>query len=158
MPSDISRAEVDAWLAQNGWFPGRDVADQVREHVAFRLRNAEEQGFPLARLESAMRFVNSFGLLTLPYPAAPEIAMVIKPDVGYRGDAEDFAELAGDIGRSVFPVGYETSERGIVLVDETGRFFYLHETGPYFLGDNEFEAFAWRLSGRQLRDAEDYYV
>ncbi|MFF3559006.1 SUKH-3 domain-containing protein [Streptomyces sp. NPDC002574] len=158
MPSDISRAEVESWLAQHGWFPGRNVADQIQEHVAFRMRNAEEQGFPLTRVENALRFVNSFGLLTLPYPAAPEIAMVIKPDVGYRGDAEDFAELAGNIGQAVFPVGYETSEGGIVLVDDSGRFFYLHATGAYFLGDDAFEAFAWRLGGRQLRDAEDYFV
>lgn len=48
----------------------------------------------------------------------------------------------------MFPVAHEPSEGGIVLLDDLGRVFYLHGTGPYFLGHDAHEAFARRLSGR----------
>ncbi|WP_431959833.1 SUKH-3 domain-containing protein [Actinacidiphila sp. bgisy160] len=86
------------------------------------------------------------------------MALVVRPDVGYEGDAEDFAEPAGGLRRPVLPVGYETSELGIVLADDLGRVFYRHWSGPYFLGHDVYEAFARRLSGSTLRDAEDLYA
>ncbi|MEU4095052.1 SUKH-3 domain-containing protein [Streptomyces sp. NPDC026673] len=151
-------ATVRPWLEEHGWHPGRDVRDRVGEHVAFRLRDAERQGFPLTPSAAALGFLYSYGLLRLPYRAASEIALVVRPDVGYEGDAEDFAELGANLRRPVFPVGYETSELGIVLVDDLGRLFYQHCTGPYFLGHDAYEAFARRLSGSTLRDAEDFHA
>ncbi|WUD75175.1 SUKH-3 domain-containing protein [Streptomyces sp. NBC_00510] len=151
-------ATVRPWLREHGWYPGRDVRDRIGEHLAFRLHEAERQGFPLTTFAAALGFLGSYGLLRLPYRAAPEIALVVRPDVGYEGDAEDFAELGGNLRRPVFPVGYETSEGGIVLVDDLGRVFYQHPTGPYFLGHDAYEAFARRLSGSALPDAEDFYV
>ncbi|MDX2709312.1 SUKH-3 domain-containing protein [Streptomyces sp. PA03-6a] len=149
---------VRRWLEEHGWYAGRDVRDPIAGHLAFRLRDAERQGFPLTASAAALRFLHTYGLLRLPYPKAPEIALVVRPDVGYEGDAEDFAELGGNLRRPVLPVGYETSEGGIVLVDDLGRVFCQHPTGPYFLGHDAYEAFARRLSGSVLPDAEDFHV
>ncbi|MET9431635.1 SUKH-3 domain-containing protein [Streptomyces sp. NPDC003036] len=56
-----------------------------------------------------------------------------------------------------FPVGYEEFDGGLVLIDETGRFFLMHHTGPYFLGMNAYEAIACLVRGGQA-DAEGYSV
>ncbi len=45
-----------------------------------------------------------------------------------------------------------------MLADDLGRVFYRHWSGPYFLGHDVYEAFARRLSGSTLRDAEDLYA
>lgn len=149
---------VRSWLRKHGWYAGRDVRDRIAEHLAFRLRDAERQGFPLTPSAAALRFLGSYGLLRLPHRGACEIALVVRPDVGYEGDAEDFDELGCNLRRPVFPVGYETSEDGIVLVDDLGRVFCQRSAGPYFLGHDANEAFARRLSGSVLPDAEDFSV
>jgi hypothetical protein len=41
----------------------------------------------------------------------------MKPTVGYDGDAAGTKELCGGLGVDLFPVGYEESEYGLVLVD-----------------------------------------
>lgn len=83
---------------------------------------------------------------------------MLDPTVGYEGDAEDFAQLASDLNRKIFPIGVETYEFGVWLIDDIGRFFYLHHTGGYFLGMNAYEAFSSILSGNTLSDAEGYFV
>ncbi|MGW2647747.1 SUKH-3 domain-containing protein [Streptomyces sp. NPDC001393] len=67
-------------------------------------------------------------------------------------------ELAEGLGTALFPVGYEASECGILLVDEKGRFFHLHHTGGYYSGHDEFDAFSRFLQGLEDPDAEDYFV
>jgi hypothetical protein len=80
------------------------------------------------------------------------------PTIGYEGDASLIAELATGLGVGLFPVGYEESERGLILVDETGRWFHLHHTGGYFLGADEYDAFSRFLNDTEVPDAEDYFV
>lgn len=82
----------------------------------------------------------------------------MKPTLGYEGDAAVIAELAAGLGVGLFPVGYEESERGLILVDDTGRWFHLHHTGGYFLGKDEHDAFSRFLSGEEAPDAEDYFA
>ncbi|MGI5250478.1 SUKH-3 domain-containing protein [Actinacidiphila glaucinigra] len=148
---------VRRWLEEHGCYAGRDVRERIDEHLAFRPRDAARQGFPLTPPAAALDFLRTYGLLRLPYPKAPEIALAVRP-VGRPGGAEDFAEPAAGLGRPVFHVAHEPSEGGIVQLDDLGRVFYLHGTGPYFLGHDAHEAFARRLSGRTLRDAADLYA
>ncbi|MEV4743336.1 SUKH-3 domain-containing protein [Streptomyces sp. NPDC049555] len=151
--------EVAGWLTEHGWFPGRDIGPRADELIQVRVDDATRQGWQLAPLETAVRFVHEYGDLELRSPRkSPDVVLTIKPTGGYEGDVEDFAELGEGLGVRLFPVAYETYERGIWLVDETGRFFYWHHTGGYFLGENEYEAFAAAMSGRLLPDAEDYFV
>lgn len=80
------------------------------------------------------------------------------PTVTYKGDTENIRELAESLGTSLFPVGYESSEAGFILVDATGRFFLLHHTGGYFLGFDEHDAFKRFLNNVSAPDAEDFFV
>ncbi len=80
------------------------------------------------------------------------------PTLGYDGDAAAIKELSSGLGVDLFPVGYETSEYGIILADEKGRLFHLHHTGGYYLGVNEFDAFSRFIQGLPDSDAEDYFV
>ncbi|MFF4156584.1 SUKH-3 domain-containing protein [Streptomyces sp. NPDC001678] len=144
---------------EGGWFPGRDIGPLANELTRMRVRDAARQGETLKPSGTAVRFIRSYGDLELPFPrSSPEVKLVLDPTGGYDGDAGNFVELAQNIGRKLFPGAFETYECGIWLIDETGRFFYSHHTGFYFLGENEYEAFAMALSGWTRPDAEDFYV
>ncbi|GAA2264121.1 MULTISPECIES: SUKH-3 domain-containing protein [Kitasatospora] len=153
-----TRRETEDWLAANGWFPGRDVGALADELVAVRVQDADEQGAPLVPSKAAVDFIHSYGDLTLTYPNNPQVTLILKPTIGYRGDAEEINELGKELGEPLFPVGFETGENGIILVTPRGRFFYLHHTGGYYLGENALEALGNRLGGGLLQDAEDFFV
>lgn len=42
-------------------------------------------------------------------------------------------------------------------MDESGRFFFSHHTGSYYLGSEKYEALMSLMSSR-MDDAEDYFV
>ncbi|KDN74014.1 hypothetical protein DF19_42265 [Streptomyces olindensis] len=146
-----------AWLASNGWTPDRDLGERAAELVEVRVRDAERQGVALAPSPAATRVVRAYGLLRLAHPKAAE-TWLMKPTLGHEGDAALIEELATGLGVGLFPVGYEESERGILLVDETGRWFHLHHTGGYFLGVDAYDAFSRFLRGVDAPDAEDWFV
>jgi hypothetical protein len=148
--------EVAEMLTANGWFPGRDIGTRADELIARRI--AYEDYPPLPVLPTATRFIRSYGELSFPYPGVPEMKLVVDPGSCWSGDNERIAQLGAGIGMALFPVGMEVAERGVWLVDAIGRFFFLHTTGYYFLGQNEYEAFETALRGDLLPDAEDYYL
>lgn len=155
MVSQQPASEVIAWLTSNGWTPDRDLGDRATELVEVRVGDAARQGITLTPPLAAVRVVQAYGLLRLPHPKAAE-TWLMKPTLGYEGDAALIEELAAGLGVGLFPVGYEESEGGLILVDETGRWFHLHHTGGYFLGVNAYDAFSRFLSGVNAPDAEDY--
>lgn len=67
-------------------------------------------------------------------------------------------ELASGLGVQVFPVGFETEEEGVLVIDQRGRLFLLRPAGAYYLGDTAEDAFRKRLSGTRLRNAEDLFT
>jgi hypothetical protein len=158
MTSAWSSRKVLDWLAGSGWSPGRDIGRAAEELIRVRVKDSERQGASLAPVEAAVRIVHSYGMLRLNQPHTPGCAWVMKPTIGYDGDAAAIKELGNGLGVELFPVGYEASEYGIVLVDERGRFFLLHHTGGYFLGENDFDAFDRFIRGGLAPDAEDYFV
>ncbi|MFE0424999.1 SUKH-3 domain-containing protein [Streptomyces sp. NPDC058953] len=161
MPSRRPPEKTGAWLRANGWRPGREEEPEqgatAGRLIEVRVRGSADQGFPLLPWAEVHRFVASYTGLELPVPLAPERRFRADPTFGYEGDAELITELAENLGRRLFPVGWETAENGIVLLDDTGRFFYLHHTGPYFLGADEPRALASLMTGDQ-EDADDYFV
>ncbi|WP_336049963.1 SUKH-3 domain-containing protein [Streptomyces sp. CA2R101] len=158
METVIGEEEVRSWLAEHGWFPGRDIGEEADRLITDRIRDFADQGVNIASLPCATAFVHEYGNLELPYPRSPGIKLVVTPAFGYEDDAEDIVELSQNLGRPIFPVAYETRELGIVLMDDTERVFYLHETGSYFVAERPIEAFAKRLEGSRLQDAEDFFV
>ncbi|MFJ1749099.1 SUKH-3 domain-containing protein [Streptomyces sp. NPDC088116] len=157
MRSPAPAEDVDRWLRAGGWFPGREDAAEADRLVQWRVDNSALQGFPLVPWDAAVHFVRSYASLDFPVPKSRDRVFRADPSFGYEGDAEDISELADNLGRRLFPVGYEAGENGIVLMDDSGRFFYLHHTGPYFLGANESQALSSLMTGDQ-DDAEDYFV
>ncbi|GAA3153012.1 SUKH-3 domain-containing protein [Streptomyces echinatus] len=105
--------------------------EQPLVRAIVRVRGSAAQGFPLRPWDEVRRFVSSCAGLECPMPLAPERRFRADPTFGYEGDAELVAQLAENLGHRLFPVGWETSENGIVLLVDTGRFFCLHHTGPY---------------------------
>ncbi|MEW2527666.1 SUKH-3 domain-containing protein [Streptomyces sp. NPDC047071] len=151
--------EVRAWLEGNGWVPGRDIGEaEAGELIDVRVQDSRRQGNPLVPVDAAVRVIRAYGGLTLRHPRVEDFAMEMRPTVGYEGDAALISELATQIGKRLFPVGYDSAEYGLILVDEIGRFFHLHHTGAYFWGLDEQDAFARFLSGAEALDAEDFFV
>lgn len=149
--------EVFAWLTSHGWTPGRDIGAEATELIEVRVRDAERQGVSLSPSPEAIHAIHTYGLLRLTHPKASE-TWFMTPTIGYDGDAALITELATGLGVGLFPVGYEESEHGLILVDETGRWFHLHHTGGYFLGADDNDAFYRFLNVARAPDAEDYFV
>ncbi|MBZ4322191.1 SUKH-3 domain-containing protein [Streptomyces huiliensis] len=158
MPPRKSPAEIEAWLGENGWFPERDIGRDADDAIAGREANLRDQGYPMTAPEVVRAFLHSYGLLELPYPNDPELILCLNPELAYQYDGSDIQELAEGLGVSVFPVGYETDEGAIVVMDEKERFFYIHDTGFYYMGQGVIDALATRLVGDVLQDAEDFYA
>ncbi|MFI5987056.1 SUKH-3 domain-containing protein [Streptomyces sp. NPDC051555] len=149
--------EVEAWLRRHGWTPDTRRTAEADRLIDARVRDSAGQGFPLQPWDAVRSFVSRYTGVEFPAPLAPERAFVADPTLGYQGDAEDITELAAEVGRRLFPVGYEFGEAGIVLMDDLGRFFYLHHTGPYFLGQDEAQALSSLMRGDQ-DEVDDYCV
>lgn len=158
MSSTGPTREVLDWLNRNGWFPGRDIGDSARDLIQVRLKDAEAQGFPLEAVEAAVHVIRTYGLLSLEHPRASDSAFETEPTGGYDGDAREIAEMAANLGVPLFPVGFESSELGIILVDKFGRWFLLHHTGGYFLGEDAYDAFSRFITNAETPDAEDFFV
>lgn len=155
---DAPPGDVLDWLVSNGWSKGRDIADRADELIHERIDASRRQGVVLIPVAAAERIIRSYGLLQLVRSDASDSTLVMKPTVGYDGDAEDIEELRQDIGVDIFPVGYDSGDFALVLVDEGGRFFSLHHTGAYFMGNDEFDAFGRFMRGVPDDDAEEYFV
>ncbi|MGW4855162.1 SUKH-3 domain-containing protein [Streptomyces sp. NPDC004288] len=153
----MTRDEVEAVLTEAGWFPGRDLGARLPGMLAFVADRFAEEGHPVEAFPAAADFVREFGGLRLVIPGTPPDAVGLTPHWIYEESGEDVAELARALGERLFPVGYETFDGAMVLVDETGRFFLLHHTGPSYLGADPFEAVGRLLRG-PLQDARGYFV
>ncbi|MEU4848695.1 SUKH-3 domain-containing protein [Streptomyces gilvosporeus] len=147
MNPEVSREEILQWLSTNGWSPGRDIADKAREFIDDAVADSVAEGFPVVPSESAERFVRTYGLLQLRHPGDPDEKLVTNPTGGYEGDFEEIAELAQEIGKSLFRVGYDLPEGGIFALAEDGCFYYIHHTGASYIGADEYEAFGNWLRG-----------
>lgn len=139
--------EVEAALTEAGWSPGRDIGDRLTGLLRFVTERFAEEGHPVEPFRAARDFVREFGGLRLVVPGTPPDAIGLTPHWIYEESAEDVADLAANLGRRLFPVGYEEFDGGMVLVDETGRFFLLHHTGPYYVGKSPYEAIGGLLRG-----------
>lgn len=149
--------DVDAWFRAHGWSLGRDVSDAVPAMVDEIAGRYREAGFPVAPLGTATAFLTEHGGLRLTLDAARQDHLYLTPYLGYGSAPADVAALARDLGVRLFPVGLDGSEGSPVLLDERGRFFYLHHTGAYYMGADKHEAML-ALAHAPMRDAEDFFA
>ncbi|MFJ9430573.1 SUKH-3 domain-containing protein [Streptomyces sp. NPDC101490] len=157
MPRLNTPEDVDAWFREYGWFPGRDVAETVPAMIAGITEQYRAEGFPVEPFEAATAFLTEHGGLRLTLDAAREDYLYLTPYLGFRSAPAEVAELSRDLGVRLFPVGLDGSEGSPVLIDERGRFFYVHDTGNYYMGADKHEAVI-ALAHAPMQDAEDLHV
>ncbi|MEV5592556.1 SUKH-3 domain-containing protein [Streptomyces sp. NPDC052496] len=147
------KSEVEQWLAGNGWEVGRNVSETIDQFVDMAVAQSEKEGFPTPPVPAAVEFLHSFGLLDLRNPIDPEEILVVNPAGGHSGDFEEMSERSGELGTRLFRVGYEEPEGARVLMDESGKFYYMHWSGFFFLGSDAYEAFGnWIVNNLQELD------
>ncbi|MFI9018114.1 SUKH-3 domain-containing protein [Streptomyces griseus] len=157
MPILSTVEEVDAWLTEAGWYPGRDAAQEAAEAVATVTDRYRAYGVEIEPSAAALSFIREHVSLRAVIDTAPENFAIFTPHLVFKGDAEEIDELAGDLGVKLFPVGYDTYDGSTILMDESGRFFFSHHTGSYYLGSEKYEALMSLMSSK-MDDAEDYFV
>ncbi|MER8040574.1 SUKH-3 domain-containing protein [Streptomyces hydrogenans] len=154
----MGRAEAEALLVRAGRHPGRDIGDErLRELLEAVTGRFAAEGHPVEAFPAARAFVRAYGGLRLEIPGTPPDAVGLTPHGIYEESAEDVAELAALLGTRLFPVGFTTFDGAMVLLDDTGRFFLLHHTGPYHLGDDVHEAVSRLLRGPNV-EAREFFV
>ena len=160
MNVDDLAPEVSAWLTKHGWFPGRDIGQEADTMINLRHEDAERRGYPLTIFPEARNFIHTYGSLELHLDPddLPGYTLTLDPTIGHEGDVEEFEELSVNLGQRLFPVGYEDPDDSIVLMDEIGRFFFLHFTGAYYMGDSANDMFYRYLHKVKAPDAEDFFV
>ncbi|MBW5483896.1 SUKH-3 domain-containing protein [Streptomyces bambusae] len=158
MPFLRNAAEVDAWFMDHGWFPGRDVSDQVPALVDAMAEDYAQAGFPMSPSPAALRFLAEHAGLRLTISARRGDHLLFTPCRVSHYDPEDLAALDRCLGGvGLFPVGIDTSEGSPIDMDAQGRFFYRHHTGAYYMGADKYEAMI-SLGNAPMRDAEDFFV
>ncbi|MFF5923527.1 SUKH-3 domain-containing protein [Streptomyces flavochromogenes] len=157
MPHLNAPADVDAWFAEYGWFPGRNVADLVPAIVAEIVEDSRKYGFPMEPFAAATDFLAEHAGLRLTLDARREDYLHLTPVIVWRSTPEDIAELSRHLGVRLFPVGWDSSEGEVMVIDEQGRLFFMHHTGNYYMGADKHEAMI-SLFHSPMRDAEDLYV
>ncbi|MTE20533.1 hypothetical protein F0L17_15750 [Streptomyces sp. TRM43335] len=60
-----------------------------------------------------------------------------------------------ELGEELFPLGFDTHDGAVMLVDGRGRFLLVHHTGNYCLADDALRA-VWNFMRAETRDAEDF--
>ncbi|MFD5108525.1 SUKH-3 domain-containing protein [Streptomyces cinereoruber] len=157
MPRLENARDVDAWFGDHGWFPGRDVAGLVPAMTARIVEEYGREGFPVEPFAAADAFLAEHGGLRLTIDVRRDEHLSFTPRTVWRDDPAEVAELSRGLGVRLFPVGVDSSEGSTVLVDERGRFFYLHHTGASYMGADKHEAMI-ALAHAPMRDAEDFFV
>ncbi|MET9698875.1 SUKH-3 domain-containing protein [Streptomyces sp. NPDC006529] len=154
MPKLTTPAEVDTWFRRHGWYPGRDIGPQVQDLVAQAIAAYREEGVNLCPLPTATAFLAEHGSLRLVISRRRGDSVVFEPAKTWHGEPAEVSELAETLGVALFPIGYDTSEGSCLLMDERGRFFYVHETGNRYMGAHKHAAFI-SLGNAPMPDAED---
>ncbi|WP_185921632.1 SUKH-3 domain-containing protein [Streptomyces sp. WAC06614] len=157
MPRVETPEDVDAWFRDYGWFPGRNVADEVPAMIEKIMGEYRDRGFPVEPFETAIAFLTEHGGLRVTIDASRDDHLYFTPWLGYASTPSDVAELSSGLGVRLFPIGIDSSEGSPILIDERGRFFYIHDTGIYYMGADKYEAMI-SLGNPPMEDAEDYFV
>ncbi|MGW6392885.1 SUKH-3 domain-containing protein [Streptomyces sp. NPDC055103] len=157
MPHLNVPADVDAWFAEYGWFPGRNVAEQASAFVAEVLEESRKGGFPVEPFAAATDFLAEHAGLRVTHDVqrAEHFHFTPVPVWGYL--FEDIAELSRGLGVRLFPIGWDSGEGEVLVIDEQGRFFNMNSFGNYYMGTGKHEAMIG-LFHRPMQDAEDLYV
>ncbi|WP_414504408.1 SUKH-3 domain-containing protein [Streptomyces sp. NEAU-L66] len=158
MPSDATLEEVDLFLAEAGWYPGRDEADRVAELTQFVISDLAAHDCEVSLFPAAEAFLRSYGFLDVKFPYSPGSTEHFNTCARFCDDeSEEISELSEDLQQPVFPVGWDKIEGGLAVIDPSDRMFYIHHTGFYYMGVGIREAISTLYVGG-LHPAEEYFV
>ncbi|MCZ1008952.1 SUKH-3 domain-containing protein [Streptomyces lydicus] len=143
MPSDAVLNQVDHFLAEAGWYPGRDEADRVAALTQFVISDLAAHGCAVSLFPAAESFLRSYGFLDVTFPYSPGRTEHFNTCARYcAGEAEEITELSEELQRPVFPVGWDKIEGGLAVIDPAERMFCIHHTGFSYMGVGIREAIA----------------
>ncbi|WP_314613542.1 SUKH-3 domain-containing protein [Streptomyces stackebrandtii] len=149
--------DVDAWFAAYGWFSGRNAAEQASAFVTEVVEESRKGGFPVEPFPAASAFLAEHAGLRVTHDLQREDHLHFTPVPVWCDLFEDMAELSRGLGVRLFPVGWDSGEGEVFVMDEQSRFFNMNSFGNYYLGTGKHEAmiglFRW-----PMQDAEDLYV
>ncbi|MEU1230407.1 SUKH-3 domain-containing protein [Streptomyces sp. NPDC005828] len=157
MPRLNVPADVDTWFAEYGWYTGRNVADQVPAIVAEIAEESLNDGFPIEPFAAATDFLAEYLGIRVTLDARREDHLHFTPVIVWDGTCEEIAELSRHLGVRLFPVGWDSSEGEVIVMDEQSRFFCMHHTGNYYMGTGIHGAMIG-LFHSPMQDAEDLYA
>ncbi|MFF8789895.1 SUKH-3 domain-containing protein [Streptomyces sp. NPDC015125] len=151
-----TRAEVDQLFTDAGWHPARDVSERVRELAEFVIADLAAHDCQVGLFPEAEAFLRSYGFLDVPFPHATERTDRFNTCAKFCSNrSEHISELMDDTQQSVFLIGWERMENGLVVMDPHERMFYLHHSGTYYAGSGIHEAFS-SLYTVHLQPIDDY--
>ncbi|MFF8379337.1 SUKH-3 domain-containing protein [Streptomyces sp. NPDC015661] len=150
-------ADVDAWFGEYGWYPGRNAGDRATAFVAETVEESRSGGFPLEPVAPATDFLTEHAGLRVMHDAQRDDYIDFTPVPVWSDTFENMAELSRSLGVRLFPVGWDSTDGEVYVVDERNRFFCMHHTGDYYLGEGKHGAMIG-LYAFPLQDAEDFYV
>ncbi|MFD7960545.1 SUKH-3 domain-containing protein [Streptomyces zaomyceticus] len=157
MPFLRTPADVDAWFAEYGWYPGRNAAEQASAFVAEAVEESRKRGFPVQPFPAATDFLTEHAGLRVMHDVRRDDYIDLTPVPDWCNLFEDMAELSRRLEVRLFPIGWDSTDGEVYVVDERGRFFCMHHTGDYYLGTGRHEAMMG-LYRCPMRDAEDFYA
>jgi SUKH-3 immunity protein len=147
------RPEVEAALREGGWFPGRSVGKDTMAAVHREIhRHQGRFGGTLDPSSPAELALDEFGGLSFgvsdpggelnprPFALDPTLAA---PEV------QTFIDFARALDTSVYPLGVEGLDEGLLCMDVFGQVFAIDATGEWYLGGSIDEALDTLLTGRQ---------
>lgn len=125
------------YLATAGWYPGRDIGDQINLWLAQNASALAE----LVPSPAALAFLREFGGLRvapeeggIPIPNAQASHFYptdrLQPVLGSFGLREEY-------GLDTFPIGYCDEQFSPLVMDRTGRVFLVHWSGDLYLGHQD---------------------
>ncbi|MEW1660350.1 SUKH-3 domain-containing protein [Streptomyces sp. NPDC093707] len=158
MATEETLAKVNRFLAEAGWHPGRDEANRVFELAEFVVSDLADHGCEVSLFPAAESFLRSYGFLDVEFPYDEGRTEHFNTCARFCEDeAEEIAELSEELQQPLFPVGWDKIEGGLAVIDPSGRMFYIHHTGFYYMGVGIQEAIATLYAGG-LQPAEEYFV
>lgn len=157
MPHLRVPADVDAWFAEYGWSPGRNVAEQASVFAEEAVEESRKRGFPVVPFPAATDFLAEHVGLRVMHDVQRDDYVDFRTAPAWGHLFEDMAELSRRLDVRLFPIGWDSTDGEVYVIDERGRFFCMHHTGDYFMGTGKHEAMIG-LYRFPMRDAEDFYV
>jgi SUKH-3 immunity protein len=146
---------VAAVLRRGGWFPGRDVSDEVEPWIAQLLAEEPSYAGRPAAVAAGRRFLREFGNVWCdtdrlgPEAVMSEFGFFPETTPGWLGLIE-LSDLELDAGRPLFPVGFSPQEQELILIAPDDQVYVQRSSAKLQAGSDPVAAIIALVEGRPL--------